>query len=472
MSSNEKLPTPSFALPSPVFQSAQPQTSKNSHFLSPNGIQELSRNEQPPPMYGPRGSTIPPKHFAEYGKGKLTEPTKEYCDVCDWEFKNVVALRYHQNEHEECAVEGCDFRAHPKVVDTHIQMSHQSGIFDQIKKLDSPEDIAKWREARKKRYPTIENVQMRQQMQQEKQKRGEKLEPRNNRFGRSSERTNVVQTGKRATTFQKPVDEKKMRFNEKVLNKKEPMEKLEATRTEKKLEVSKLQIESPKEVRDEDMWNDGLPMFTGTSKWKDYNRVQIKGKASALACLLGSYGSDSDSDENIEDGSTRDVESSSNDDFRQHLIPQPKSSASDLVPKSSEEPIAKVEDNIDVNEKVEIKDNMEVNEKSEDDSPPEESPIQRKPCLLTISGVLSGANDNFIDSKQPKPETSKKSKKKLSGLEANMGFLLRKTRKQNTMLEKLLETQIIHERNVLLQCVRHVVSNNFFQENKNKDASD
>lgn len=36
-------------------------------------------------------------------------------------------------------------------------------------------------------------------------------------------------------------------------------------------------------------------------------------------------------------------------------------------------------------------------------------------------------------------------------------------RRPPTLLQKLLETEIRHERNLILQCVRHVVQNNFFQ---------
>lgn len=37
--------------------------------------------------------------------------------------------------------------------------------------------------------------------------------------------------------------------------------------------------------------------------------------------------------------------------------------------------------------------------------------------------------------------------------------------KKNTLLEKLLEPEIRHERNFILQCVRYVVKNNFFEQN-------
>ena len=38
-----------------------------------------------------------------------------------------------------------------------------------------------------------------------------------------------------------------------------------------------------------------------------------------------------------------------------------------------------------------------------------------------------------------------------------------------TLLEKLLSDEILHERNVILQCVRYVCKNNFLQPLENKD---
>lgn len=200
---DKNLPSPAFALPSPSFKAPEKSTKNLPHFLSPNGIQQLSRNQQPPPMYGPRGATIPPKHFNEYGKGPKEQPKqqKEYCEACDWEFNSLAALKSHEAEHEVCAVEGCNFKAITKIVDKHIEMAHKTGLFDQIKKLDSPEEIAKWREARKKRYPTVQNVQLRQQMQKEKFQRGEKLEPRKNRFGKNNDRTQGPQNSSNSNNF-------------------------------------------------------------------------------------------------------------------------------------------------------------------------------------------------------------------------------------------------------------------------------
>lgn len=54
-------------------------------------------------------------------------------------------------------------------------MQHSSGLFKKIAKLNNPEEIQKWIEERKKRYPTKENVEKKAAAMKEKIERGEKM---------------------------------------------------------------------------------------------------------------------------------------------------------------------------------------------------------------------------------------------------------------------------------------------------------
>lgn len=54
-------------------------------------------------------------------------------------------------------------------------MQHSSGLFKKIAKLNNPQEIQKWREERKKRYPTKENVEKKVAAIKEKIDRGEKM---------------------------------------------------------------------------------------------------------------------------------------------------------------------------------------------------------------------------------------------------------------------------------------------------------
>lgn len=53
-----------FQLPSPNFNKTLKKTNNiNLHYLTPSGMTLLSREDQPPPMYGAHGSTVAPKYF-------------------------------------------------------------------------------------------------------------------------------------------------------------------------------------------------------------------------------------------------------------------------------------------------------------------------------------------------------------------------------------------------------------------------
>lgn len=54
-------------------------------------------------------------------------------------------------------------------------MQHATGLFKKIGRLNNPEEIKRWREERKKKYPTKENVEKKQAQMKEKIKRGEKM---------------------------------------------------------------------------------------------------------------------------------------------------------------------------------------------------------------------------------------------------------------------------------------------------------
>lgn len=67
-------------------------------------------------------------------------------------------------------------------------MQHLTGLYEKIRNVNTPEDIAKWIEERKVKYPTKENVQRRYERQEEMLKRGEKIGERKNRFGKDRTR--------------------------------------------------------------------------------------------------------------------------------------------------------------------------------------------------------------------------------------------------------------------------------------------
>ncbi|CAK1603115.1 unnamed protein product [Parnassius mnemosyne] len=98
-----------------------------------------------------------------------------WCETCDKGFQTLLLLNNHKLQHEKCNIDGCQFVAHPKIITKHIQMQHSTGLYEKIAKLNNPEEIQKWREERKRKYPTKQNQEKKAAEVKEKVERGEKM---------------------------------------------------------------------------------------------------------------------------------------------------------------------------------------------------------------------------------------------------------------------------------------------------------
>ena len=95
------------------------------------------------------------------------------CDPCNKVFWTKKSLEEHKLEHSKCPHPGCSFSANEEAVETHFANTHARGIH---LKLDTPEDIRKWREERKKKFPTKQNVEMKIKTKMVRESRGETIE--------------------------------------------------------------------------------------------------------------------------------------------------------------------------------------------------------------------------------------------------------------------------------------------------------
>lgn len=94
-------------------------------------------------------------------------------------------LEVHLSEHITCHFEGCCFKAAPKIVALHVKLQHDSGIFEKIVKSSNKEDIEKWREERKRNFPTLQNIEKKLAEHKEMEERGERIEPNIKSFTRN-----------------------------------------------------------------------------------------------------------------------------------------------------------------------------------------------------------------------------------------------------------------------------------------------
>lgn len=456
------------------------------------------------------GSTIPPKHLAPYahfkvnrsqprypannknfnqqyrskdsvsryhnntGKNNHTRAPQQYqksrefwCEPCDRDFRSQDLLQEHNSQHQKCGIDGCKFEGHELIVTKHIQMQHSTGLYERLKNLITPEDILKWREDRKKRYPTKANIELRQQIQEERNKRGEKLNDSKARFGRNADRrrcNNKSTDGNHAND--------KNKEGKPDTNKKEG--KKRRRRPNKKIVLT---VEPPEDEKDKNdsTSNNGLPMFRGTSQLKNYKKRKEMQPKNALSSLLGVYDSDSELNETFSEGTESSeemeiettilsaTEMSDNASFEEigitEMVPVVSEHTSVLGSQlnalsSEEEPIDKRKQICDtVLPENSFEETMADNDV---DELPSEEPIS-KVEELTDSIPSVEASKVVRKSKTKRKVSDKRLSKRPTIMD-----LSKKYRNQNTMLEKLLQNEIRHERNVLLQCVRHIVKENFF----------
>ncbi|KAK0148389.1 Nuclear fragile X mental retardation-interacting protein 1 [Merluccius polli] len=117
-----------------------------------------------------------------YGKKKYKKEPEYafFCDTCDRGFKTQEHHSEHMSQHIKCSFPDCNFTAHEKIVSLHWRNSHAPG--SKRIKLDTPEEIAKWREERRRNYPTQDNIEKKRKVQDVREEGGGVLETA--QFGR------------------------------------------------------------------------------------------------------------------------------------------------------------------------------------------------------------------------------------------------------------------------------------------------
>eukprot|EP00250_Pteridium_aquilinum_P005326 c15437_g1_i2 orf=409-2400(-) len=109
-----------------------------------------------------------------------TQPMR--CDPCDRTFTSSEILTAHLNSHVKCGEEGCTFEAAGKIVKEHkvvehgkvdVQSTYRGRKALALRSMEDKEDIRRWREERKRSYPTSANTQRKAQERDRKEAEGE-----------------------------------------------------------------------------------------------------------------------------------------------------------------------------------------------------------------------------------------------------------------------------------------------------------
>ncbi|OWR51050.1 hypothetical protein KGM_215811 [Danaus plexippus plexippus] len=379
------------------------------------------------------------------------EDFKFWCETCDKGFRFANHLENHKLQHQKCNIDGCQYVAHPKVITRHIQMQHSSGLFNKISKLNNPEEITKWREERRMKYPTKENIEKKKAEINERIKRGEKMGLRHEKGKKRSDTKDFANKRKQNVAGPK-VNGKKRKCKFDVTKQHEQNKKIckempptEEKRTLKPFAGIRLLYEDEQEE---------ITEVTTNSLIEDVDEfvekiVENKEKKTepticgALTSLMCQYCS-SDEEEFIEHNTKL---------ISNHNI---ESSSTTMVDNNSDSKLnGNTKLNMDRNNPNETFTNKEKVLESDNDSGPEEMSIVK--------------NENSTVPIQTKTKSKAKNKKNnlpKTNQSRHMNSVQKKRKLPSTLLEKLLHKEIHNERNIVLQCIRHIVDNNFFDNEK------
>ncbi|KAM9820914.1 FMR1-interacting protein NUFIP1 [Neosynchiropus ocellatus] len=339
---------------------------------------------------GHRGGWQNYNSSGNHGKRNKKEPEYPFfCDTCDRGFKNNEKYGEHMAQHVKCSVPDCSFAAHEKIVSIHWRNNHAPG--KRRIKLDTPEEISKWREERRRNYPTLRNIEKKMKVMDEREKTGAVLDTA--QFGRMRGRGRGQRwlhgRGKRGRQYR-------------GASHCDAAERLP-------------QLTSPC------AHGDPLGALVSNEHDKDEPAAESRPSAvivppkqmsSALACLVASYGSASESDE--EPGAS---------------------------------PLLRAQEAVQENQEIL---NMSV-------------PQPTKPCHMSSKAPCDGSQTG---SKLQSPHANRRGGRGRGGrggMTGRGGHQVTPQQRRPTLLEMLLASDIRHERNVLLQCVRFVVRNDFFR---------
>uniref|UniRef100_A0A182PMB5 FMR1-interacting protein 1 conserved domain-containing protein n=1 Tax=Anopheles epiroticus TaxID=199890 RepID=A0A182PMB5_9DIPT len=107
---------------------------------------------------------------------------KLWCEGCDVNCRSEAEFEQHKMNHTPCTVPGCKFIGHPMIMKRHERQVHKDAECTKDTVIPSPKEIEQWKEERRKRYPTKQNVILRQQAQEARFNRGERIEEKKERF--------------------------------------------------------------------------------------------------------------------------------------------------------------------------------------------------------------------------------------------------------------------------------------------------
>ncbi|XP_075992333.1 nuclear FMR1 interacting protein 1 [Anticarsia gemmatalis] len=439
---------------------------------------------------------------------------EHWCETCDRGFATPDLLSKHLQQHQKCNIDGCQFVAHPKVITKHIQMQHSSGLYKKIAKLNNPEEIQKWRDERKKKYPTRTNIEKKAAECKEKIERGEKMALKRDRSDNNKSTDQAPHTNRRDSFSKNYQNHRNNRPNftprqnnmsdqeqprpppPKKIRKPTPSIPSVVEKNKLKPFAGILSINMDDEIIEEvsnpqDSTNiliedDYFEMPAPPPKDKPVQEPVICGALSSLMCDYGSSDDEAKEKENKEVGNvitTKALNKNVNSDSTKKAVanvnkdPTTNKNINEDLNKEkglnkncSETVVGNVNDDCkdkeqtnndistklnDLSQNVEKLDNEKRNE-SDDDSGPEE--------VTTVKSNVTEPvlpEDKIVKPKEPAVPVRKNIPPRNNNNRQHNKY---HRKIPSTLLYKLLHKEIRHERNIVLQCIRYIKKMNYFDK--------
>lgn len=73
-----------------------------------------------------------------------------FCNACDRGYNTNDKYNEHCATHVQCKIDGCKYTAAEKLVELHRGAQHRNGLFKKIWCLESPAELNRWIEERKR----------------------------------------------------------------------------------------------------------------------------------------------------------------------------------------------------------------------------------------------------------------------------------------------------------------------------------